>query len=266
MQSTQNTRRPHRAFPFQEAILACGLVLLAPAAGAGEASRPGIIGDDDRTILAETGSPWDAVGQVNIGGFRSTGQCTGTLVAPRIVITAAHCLIDAAGRPFPLGDIHFLAAVRGSDHKGHATARCLRFASGPEGSEVSTPSNPRILEVARDAAAIVLAEDLAVNPAELGVDAASSPGLRLTHVAYPGDRRYVPVIHKGCRLLAAVRVGPIWFNDCDTHPGSSGGPLFVEEEGTYKVAAIQVAAGSRGANLAVPLATWTNLVADAPCP
>ena len=235
-------------------------------AGAGDALRPGIIGADDRTLLTAAGPPWDAIGQVNTAGFRSAGQCTGTLVAPGIVITAAHCLANpATGKPFPAGDIHFLAGVRGSDYKGHATARCVRFLDGGAAPRAPMPARPRLADLAVDAAAIVLDGPVGVEPAMLATEVKAAPGLRLTHVAYPGDRRYAPVVHRNCSLLGASGDGALWFNDCDTHPGSSGGPVLVEEAGAYRVAAIEIAAGDGTANVALALPAWAGLVATADC-
>ena len=224
-------------------------------------------------LLEEQGPPWDAVGQVNIGGYRTSGQCTGTLVKPNLVVTAAHCVVNSAtGRAFPLNDVHFLAAVRGSENKGHSTARCLHF---PEGYPLASPgeSVPRppggkvpLSALANDTAVIVIDDVLDVEPASIAESVVAEPGLELTHVAYPGDRRFLPVAHRSCRLLDADPGSPFWLNDCDTHPGSSGGPVFVTEDGTYKVAAIQVAAGSGGANIALPLSDWADLTGKESCP
>jgi protease YdgD len=246
------------------------LAAMGAAAAAAEL-RPGIIGEDDRMILEDRGPPWDAVGQVNIGGFRTSGQCTGTLVAPQLVVTAAHCITNpATGRPFPMRDIHFLAAVRGSENKGHSTARCVRLAeSHPPAAPAETRARASggkatLAALANDLAVIVLNDAPDVEPAPLAADVVPTPGLALTHVAYPGDRRFLPVVHRNCRLIAGDP--SFWLNDCDTHPGSSGGPVFVMEDGSYRVAAILVAAGAGDANLALPLPEWAYLTEDSTCP
>jgi hypothetical protein len=132
--------RPRRSSPLRQEgrspigrILPAMMILAALGAeAAGADLRPGIIDEDDRTILEDQGPPWDAVGQVGIGGFRSSVQCTGTLIAPDLVVTAAHCVVSpATGKPFPLRDIHFLAGVRGPTNKGHATARVPALSLGP---------------------------------------------------------------------------------------------------------------------------------------
>jgi protease YdgD len=93
---------------------------------------PGIIGSDDRKAVVDNSSKWSGIGQVNIGGYRVHGMCTGTLVAPRIVLTAAYCLINPwKRRPFELDRIHFLAGVRpGNKYIGHSVAECAKFPPG----------------------------------------------------------------------------------------------------------------------------------------
>lgn len=265
--------RPRRSSPLRQEgrspigrILPAMMILAAlGAAAAGADLRPGIIGEDDRTILEDQGPPWDAVGQVGIGGFRSSVQCTGTLIAPDLVVTAAHCVVSpATGKPFPLRDIHFLAGVRGPTNKGHATARCLRFPLGHPPAPAPSSGRSSLAALAGDSAIIVLNAALDVEPAPLAAVAKPEPGLALTHVAYPGDRRFLPVAHRNCTLLDAD--SSFWLNDCDTHPGSSGGPVFVTEDGSWKIAAIQVAAGADGANIALPHAVWPELASDPRCP
>ena len=61
-------------------------------------------------------SPWLAVGQLVLA---RSATCSGTLIAPDIVLTAAHCLYDSrSGRKIAPGSITFLAGER----RGRAAA------------------------------------------------------------------------------------------------------------------------------------------------
>jgi protease YdgD len=75
-------------------LLAGIAIICAIRSASAQDLHPGIIGKDDRVRLDERGPPWDAGGQVNVAGYRTRIQCTGTLVAPKIVVTAAHCVIN----------------------------------------------------------------------------------------------------------------------------------------------------------------------------
>jgi protease YdgD len=130
-------------------ILAGMAIILAGRSALSQDLHPGIIGNDDRVLLQERGPPWDAVGQVNVAGFRTGFACTGTLIAPTLVVTAAHCVINPlAQKPYASKDIHFLAAVRGSENRGHATAQCLRFLPNfrylPLDKSTPTPTGRRV--------------------------------------------------------------------------------------------------------------------------
>lgn len=258
---------PMRALSYLLVTVAIGMI---STTAAGEDRLPGIIGADDRQILTEAGSPWDAVGQVNIGGFRTSGQCTGTLVAPTLVITAAHCLRRPGGKsPFPAHDIHFLAGLRGDKDLAHATARCLHLPPNLSSSVSEWRSAPEredalLKGLASDVAVIVLDTPLAVEPAPLARSVMPPHGLQIVHVAYPADRRFLPVADSGCRVLHSTE--RFWFTNCDTYPGSSGGPLFIRDDGAYRVAAIMVAAGGASGNIALPLAGWIDLVDILTCP
>jgi protease YdgD len=224
--------------------------------------RPHIIGDDDRIRIDAHGSPWDAIGQVNIAGYRTRSMCTGTLIAPDLVLTAAHCVMDATKKvPHPLHRIHFLAGVRGSKHNGHSTAKCLRFLADytylppPRSAGQSLPSEA----FGQDVVVIELLHKLAVQPAELAVGIEPRIGLDLIHAAYAADRRYALSAHLGCRLRSIDDVTGLWLTTCDTHPASSGGPFLTQVDNKLKVAAV-LSGGSRTTSIGVPISKWIELV------
>ena len=92
------------------------------------------------------------------------------------------------------------------------------------------------------------------------------PGLALVHAAYPADRRLVLTAHKACRLLRADLAGALWFVDCDTHPASSGGPVFVEKDGGLALAAIMLGTAGPAANVALPGSEWKDVALGVGCP
>ena len=255
------TSKPH---PVRARISAAVAALTLVMSGA-EAAERGIIGTDDRKPVSVTGPPWDAIGQVNIGGYRALGQCTGILVRPNLVITAAHCLMnDATGKPHPLRHIHFLAGVRGGKHTAHAKAKCHRFLNGHTYVPQQNANGVPLSAMFQDVAAITLDADLGIEPATIADARPREPGEPLVHAAYPADRRFQLQAHTGCRLLQPNRPTPVWLTDCDTHPASSGGPVFVEENGSLALAAVMVGAG-RANSTAIPLATWQELLDGKAC-
>ena len=144
------------------------------------------------------------------------------------------------------------------ENKGHSTAKCLHFPKDyefipPEKILPTMPTNVPLRTFVNDVVAIVLNDKLAVDPVPLAEGVAAEPGLRLVHAAYPADRRFALTAHFNCHLLRSDPEKPLWLNDCDTHPASSGGPLFTRIDGTLKLVAILLATGERLYNLALPI-------------
>jgi hypothetical protein len=79
-----------------------------------------------RLIVQAMEYPWSALGRVNAGG---RGFCTGTLIGPSLVLTAARCLYDRVeGRWWAPGEIHFVAGYQRDRYLIH---------SGVAGTEVA---------------------------------------------------------------------------------------------------------------------------------
>ncbi len=212
--------------------------LLAVFARPGQASDrafPGIIDTDDRQIVDSWDPPWNAVGKINTPSWRRLGECSGTLIASDIVLTAAHCLFnEVSGRPFRSEDIHFSAGQRRDQKIGHSVSRCVRFASDYRFKDRIQPKS-----IARDYAFIVLAEPIDTVPVGLLPPEALKAGLTVTHAGYGRDRRFLLVAHRAC-TISNVR-GSLLHTDCDTNHGQSGGPLLVERDGGFAVAGVMSA-------------------------
>ena len=249
-------------------LAAC--VSIGPGQAKGLDSSPGIIGKDDREIVDSWDHPWAAVGQVNVSGYRMVSLCTGTLIAPNVVLTASHCLVDPwKHAPYPMHSVHFIAGVRRDKSLGHSTAKCIRFPNDYRfvGSEKDQPDarfqKLPIERFEKDIAIIVLSGNIPVRPVPLAKGGEFEDGLALTYAGYPADRRFLLSADRGCHLIS--RFEGIWATSCDSHPGSSGGPVFLEQEGEMRIGAVMVGAMERLLTLAVPVTDLGDISLDQPC-
>ncbi len=234
-------------------------LLVSSTASLAKEPYPGIFGKDDRTVIEQLIPPWHAVGQVNIAGYRRRRQCTGTLIAPKLVITAAHCIIDNRTKKQPPPDrVHFVAGVKRDDHLGHARAKCVELSTAHPIEEKNIRQR-----LVSDVAFIVLDRPLSIPPAPVVPRPLAKPNLALNHASYPRDRRHMLSAHNDCRLIGYD--GELWFTNCDTNHGSSGGPVFIRTNGEMSLAAVMVAVVPGKFSVAVPSGAWLPQANHAKC-
>lgn len=267
------SRSGRRAQALKLILATMGTALFALTAAAQNDPLPGIVGSDDREVVDSSAPPWSAVGHINIAGYRMRGICTGTLVSAGVVVTAAHCVIDPfTKKPHAAKDIHFLAGVNKDRSIGHSVASCVKFPDnfkyvGPQKILPDLNVQTVTLEsLFKDVAVIVLAQPIPkAGTMQVAAPDALKPGEAVIHAAYPAERRYVLNADKGCKMISAGQ--GLVETSCDSSPGSSGGPLLVNDSGTMKIAGVLVSSAYKDkATLAVALSEWPNMPLDTTCP
>jgi protease YdgD len=237
----RHRRRPASVITVAAILFASGFLV----SGSGAAELLPGVGTLDRRLAVDVRlPPWNAIAKVQTN---TATRCSGALVGPDTVITAAHCLYNRRTHTLlQPGSLHVLFGYEQGGYFRHA--QVVRYVVG-DGFDGAEPAR----HPASDWARLELAEAVppAIEPLRLAKEL-PVPGTTVALPGYNQDRIHRLMADTSCRItgISMIRGERLLTHDCSATRGTSGGPLLARRGDHWEAVGINIAV-TTSANIAL---------------
>jgi protease YdgD len=200
---------------------------------------PGIGLNEDRMRVDGTKYPWSSLVKIHaLVGDNSRISCSGVLVQPKVVLTAAHCLFNKRIQKMqPPSSLHILLGYERGSYRSHLRVESYQFGSGFDGRQKGKLSGAdwALLTLTNEAEGSFQPLPVAKDLPAIGTPVASA--------GFSQDKAHVILADQTCHVKSMTNLLGVTMvkHDCSGTFGTSGGPLLTNRTGQWEVVGVNVA-------------------------